>query len=95
MLNILERLKLIISNFKYYLNVISDFITLNKYVFYSSIFFNKIEKVLYSDYDKEQILNIIEHAYSDFKINYSDDCFKEGIEINNKFTKEENYDRNY
>ncbi len=82
----INRIKSIYENIKYYLNILTDFISLNKYVFYSSIFINKVDKLLKSNVDSNTFIYNLRLYYSDFKIEYFDDL-DNGVTINNKFDK--------
>lgn len=84
----MKKIKKYVSYIKYYYGIISDFANLNKYIFYSSIFLNRLEKILYSDLTDDVILNNIKIAYSDFKIEHLSEDFTAGIDIRNNFQKE-------
>jgi len=82
----IKKLQILFDNLKNYFKILTDFQTLNKYVYYSSIFIDRVDKIIYSDFDDETILNNIRLSYSDFKIEYIED-FETGFSINNKFER--------
>ena len=82
----INKLKELWNNLSNYSKILTDFQTLNKYIYYSSIFINRVDQIIYSDLDNETILNNIKLSYSDFKIEYIDD-FEKGITINNRFER--------
>lgn len=82
----INKLKELWNNLLNYFKILTDFQTLNKYIYYSSIFINRVDQIIYSDLDNETIVNNIKLSYSDFKIEYIDD-FEKGITINNRFER--------
>ena len=72
---------------KNYFKILLDFKNLNKYIFLSSIFLNRVEQLLNSDLDNSIILENIKISFSSFKIDYNDDDFITGTQVNNKFER--------
>ncbi len=79
------KIKEFISNIKFYLKILLDFKDLNRYIYLSSIFINRLETILNSDLSDNIKLNNIEISYGDFKVNYEINDIKSGVEVNNDF----------
>jgi len=78
-----------IKEVKYYLEILTDFSKLNKYIYLSSILINRVGIILNNNLDNENKLNNLDLIYSDFKIDYDFEEFKEKIKVENKFESEE------
>lgn len=74
-----------LNRYKYYFSVLRDFSKLNNYIFLSTKFINRVEKLLFSDLPDELILENIKICYSDFKNDYDRDDFSEGVNVKNEF----------
>lgn len=83
----LKKIKDYYSILKNYLKILLDFKNLNKYIYLSSIFINRVEQLLYSDLEKDVILDNIVISFSSFKVDYNDEDFIIGTEVNNKFER--------
>lgn len=79
------KIKEFISNIKFYLKILLDFKDLNRYIYLSSIFINRLETILNSDLSDNIKLNNIEISYGDFKVNYEINDIKAGVEVKNDF----------
>lgn len=80
-----EKIKNKINEIKAYFIIIKDFDKLNKYIFYSSIFVDRVEELLSSDLSDPVILDNIKMSYSDYKVNFLEDNFSNYTEVDNKF----------
>lgn len=80
-----ERIKEKIIKIKYYFNILRDFSKLNKYIFYSSIFVNRVEELLSSDLSDSVILDNIKMSFSDYKVNFLEENFSNFTNVNNNF----------
>lgn len=79
------KIKEVISNIKCYLKVLLNFKDLNKYIRLSSIFLNRLENILSSDDHIDNKYNDICKYFSDFKVDYVNDDFVEGVDVKNDF----------
>ena len=83
-------LKNIYKDRKKYFETLTSFESLNEYVYYSSIFLNRLELILYSnELSLEEKLNNIEISYSNFKINCLEKNFASGVAVENNFNRKE------
>ena len=86
----LNDLKNIYKDRKKYIETLTNFEQLNKYIYYSSIFLNRLELILYSDdLSLQQKLDNIVLSYSDFKVNNLEQNFNNGVSVDNKFETKE------
>ncbi len=81
----IEKIKILKRNLKFYFNILLDFKNLNKYIYFSSVFLNKLELILNSNLEYEEKINNIEIIYSDFKLDFEDKDFNSGVILENKF----------
>ncbi len=72
---------------KNYFKILLDFKNLNKYIYLSSIFLNRVEQLLNSNLDQDTILKNIEISFSAYKIDYDDEDFNIGTNVDNKFER--------
>ena len=79
------RIKEVISNIKCYLKVLLNFKDLNKYIRLSSIFLNRLENILSSNDNIDDKYNDICKYFSDFKVDYVNEDFVEGVDVKNDF----------
>ena len=79
------KIKEIISNIKFYLKVLLNFKDLNKYIRLSSIFLNRLENILSSNDNIDDKYNDICKYFSDFKVDYVNQDFVEGVDVKNDF----------
>lgn len=79
------KIKEFICNIKFYLKILLDFKDLNRYIYLSSIFINRLETILNSDLSDNIKLNNIEISYGDFKVNYEINDINAGVEVKNDF----------
>ena len=82
-----EKIKNYISFLNYYFKYLLDFKNLNKYIYLSSLFLNRVEKLLSSNMSRDVILDNIEISYSDFKVDYDDLDFSSCVNVDNRFNK--------
>lgn len=70
---------------KFYFKILLNFKDLNKYIRLSSIFLNRLENILLSDDNIDHKYNDICKYFSDFKVDYVNDDFVEGVDVKNDF----------
>lgn len=70
---------------KFYFKILLNFKDLNKYIRLSSIFLNRLESILSSDDNIDNKYNNICKYFSDFKVDYVNDDFVEGVDVKNDF----------
>lgn len=80
-----KKMKNIFLMIKFYLKVLLNFKDLNKYIRLSSIFLNRLENILSSDDNIDNKYNNICKYFSDFKVDYVNDDFVEGVDVKNDF----------
>lgn len=69
----MKKIKKKLLEFKNYLKILTDFKDLNRYVYYSSIFINRVDRLLKSKLDEKTVAYNLSLCYSDFKIEYIED----------------------
>lgn len=79
------KMKNIFLMIKFYFKILLNFKDLNKFIRLASVFINKIEFVLSSNDDIETKYNNISKYFSDFKIDYEENDFVEGVDVKNDF----------
>lgn len=82
-----EKIKILFLEIKYYLNILSDFKNLNRYIKLSSIFCSRVEQLLSSNLSDSAILDNIKISYSSFKADYDLDDFTSSVEVKNNFER--------
>lgn len=80
-----KKMKNIFLMIKFYFKILLNFKDLNKFIRLASVFINKIEFVLSSNDDIETKYNNISKYFSDFKIDYEENDFVEGVDVKNDF----------
>lgn len=80
-----KKIKNKISEFNLYFKTLKDFSKLNNYIFYSTIFLNRVEELLSSSLDDSVILDNIKMSYSNYKINFLEEDFSNLNNIDNNF----------
>lgn len=79
------KMKNIFLMIKFYFKILLNFKDLNKYIRLSSIFLNRLENILSSDDNIDNKYNDICKYFSDFKVDYFNDDFVEGVDVKNDF----------